>query len=82
MNELRGMNEIKEDELQEIKEDDEGVLLLNSLFFRLLFILAILTGEEDDKDVALADEVLHFGTNCPSCNAPCETNMKVTSTLN
>nr|CAG4640886.1 EOG090X06TU [Eulimnadia texana] len=27
----------------------------------------------------LENEVLHFGTNCPSCNAPCETNMKVTN---
>jgi zinc finger protein len=36
----------------------------------------------DDNDASpdtLADEVLHFGTNCPSCNAPCETNMKLTS---
>nr|SVE76406.1 EOG090X06TU [Daphnia longispina] len=38
--------------------------------------------EADDNDASpdtLADEVLHFGTNCPSCNAPCETNMKLTS---
>ena len=27
----------------------------------------------------LAEEVLHFPTNCPDCNAPAETNMKVTS---
>nr|CAG4650178.1 EOG090X06TU [Sida crystallina] len=27
----------------------------------------------------LENEVLQFGTNCPSCNTPCETNMKVTN---
>ena len=27
---------------------------------------------------SLGDEVLTFGTNCPDCNAPCDTNMKVT----
>lgn len=26
-------------------------------------------------------EVLQFSTNCPECNAPCETNMKMTSIL-
>ena len=26
----------------------------------------------------LKEEVLHFPTNCPDCNAPAETNMKVT----
>jgi len=26
----------------------------------------------------LEEEVLHFDTNCPSCNAPAQTNMKVT----
>lgn len=26
-------------------------------------------------------EVLSFPTNCPDCNAPCETNMKMTSIL-
>jgi len=31
----------------------------------------------DEK--ALKEEVLHFPTNCPDCNAPAETNMKVTS---
>nr|CAG4641721.1 EOG090X06TU [Eurycercus lamellatus] len=37
--------------------------------------------EEADSLTAekLEDEVLHFGTNCPSCNTPCETNMKITS---
>ncbi|CAG0919626.1 unnamed protein product [Notodromas monacha] len=30
------------------------------------------------KDENLRDEVLMFRTNCPECNAPCETNMKVT----
>jgi zinc finger protein len=33
---------------------------------------APLAGEE------LRNEVLQFPTNCPECNAPCETNMKVT----
>lgn len=27
----------------------------------------------------IKDEVLQFTTNCPECNAPCFTNMKVTS---
>lgn len=27
----------------------------------------------------LQEEVLHFATNCPSCNAPAETNMKMTN---
>jgi len=42
-------------------------------------------GEEEsaendtNEDFNLEDEVLHFGTNCSNCNAPCETNMKVTS---
>lgn len=27
----------------------------------------------------LNTEVLQFGTNCPNCNSPCETNMKVTN---
>ena len=26
----------------------------------------------------LVEEVLHFPTNCPDCNAPAETNMKMT----
>ena len=34
--------------------------------------------EEDDGDPVGADEVLSFPTNCPECNAPAETNMKVT----
>ncbi|CAF1332595.1 unnamed protein product [Adineta steineri] len=34
-----------------------------------------LTSEEIE---ALKDEVLVFQTNCSSCNAPCDTNMKVT----
>ena len=34
---------------------------------------------EDLSGEKLEGEVLCFGTNCPSCNAPCETNMKVTS---
>jgi aldehyde:ferredoxin oxidoreductase len=39
------------------------------------------TAENDESHDTLADEVLHFGTNCPSCNAPCETNMKLTSKI-
>lgn len=31
-----------------------------------------------EKADALKDEVLIFSTNCPYCNAPCDTNMKVT----
>lgn len=27
----------------------------------------------------LEGEVFGFNTNCPACNAPCQTNMKVTS---
>jgi len=30
------------------------------------------------KSDLLKDEVLTFQTNCPECNAPCDTNMKVT----
>nr|CAG4634805.1 EOG090X06TU [Alona affinis] len=54
---------IYEEELKEIAEEEENV------------------SEGEDKLTAekLEDEVLHFGTNCPSCNSPCETNMKVTS---
>lgn len=26
-----------------------------------------------------ADEVMSFRTNCPDCDAPCDTNMKMTS---
>jgi len=38
------------------------------------------SGEADATDpLNLQDEVLHFGTNCSNCNAPCETNMKITS---
>lgn len=29
----------------------------------------------------IESEVLTFPTNCPECNSPCETNMKVTSIL-
>nr|SVE73578.1 EOG090X06TU [Daphnia atkinsoni] len=53
----------KEEELREIKEEEEN----NAV-----------TGDNATPET-LADEVLHFGTNCPSCNAPCETNMKLTS---
>ena len=31
----------------------------------------------NDKDVNLVEEVLSFPTNCPDCNAPATTNMKV-----
>lgn len=34
---------------------------------------------EDDK---LQEEVLEFSTNCPACNAPCQTNMKLTKIPN
>ena len=36
-------------------------------------------GDDEDDDNAVAkDEILRFPTNCPDCNAPAETNMKVT----
>nr|CAG4643983.1 EOG090X06TU [Lepidurus arcticus] len=35
--------------------------------------------EEDLSGEKLENEVLHFGTNCSNCNAPCETNMKMTN---
>lgn len=35
------------------------------------------TDEQDDVPQSLTDEVLTFPTNCPSCNSPCETNMKL-----
>jgi len=41
-----------------------------------------LAQEEETKPLdeeALKEEVLRFPTNCPDCNAPAETNMKVTS---
>lgn len=33
---------------------------------------------EHQKPIDLENEVLTFPTNCPECNAPCTTNMKVT----
>nr|CAG4649358.1 EOG090X06TU [Scapholeberis mucronata]SVE93639.1 EOG090X06TU [Scapholeberis mucronata] len=54
---------IYEDELKQIKEEEEEEEKETN----------------EETDVAFQDEVLHFGTNCPSCNAPCETNMKITS---
>ena len=30
------------------------------------------------KDDSIQDEILIFSTNCPSCDSPCDTNMKVT----
>ena len=35
--------------------------------------------EQIDPDSFAKDEVLQFNTNCPNCNSPCFTNMKVTS---
>nr|SVE85516.1 EOG090X06TU [Daphnia pulicaria] len=57
---------IYEEELKEIKEEEEEEQEETQ-------------AENDESHDTLADEVLHFGTNCPSCNAPCETNMKLTS---
>nr|CAG4647076.1 EOG090X06TU [Megafenestra aurita]SVE92411.1 EOG090X06TU [Megafenestra aurita] len=54
---------IYEDELKQIKEEDETEQ----------------DNEKDENTDLLTDEVLHFGTNCPSCNVPCQTNMKVTN---
>lgn len=44
---------------------------------RLLGIYSDENNAEQGKD-NLKDEVLQFPTNCPQCNAPCMTNMKVT----
>ncbi|KAL8586080.1 hypothetical protein ACOMHN_065424 [Nucella lapillus] len=30
-----------------------------------------------DQEFDTTNEVMHFPTNCPNCNAPCETNMKL-----
>jgi zinc finger protein len=35
--------------------------------------------EARDAENSLKDEVLTFGTNCPFCEAPCDTHMKVTN---
>lgn len=35
--------------------------------------------ENADPSEFQKDEILIFKTNCPSCNAPCDTNMKVTN---
>lgn len=47
--------------------------------------LGILNDEDDedfedqvDPNQIKKDEILNFGTNCPNCNAPCETHMKLT----
>jgi len=44
---------------------------------------AVLKEEEEEEDrlteEKLQEEVLHFETNCPSCNAPARTNMKITT---
>jgi zinc finger protein len=32
-----------------------------------------------DAENSIKDEILTFGTNCPFCEAPCDTNMKVTN---
>ena len=34
--------------------------------------------EKEADNQVTKDEVLRFPTNCPECNAPAETNMKVT----
>nr|SVE75146.1 EOG090X06TU [Daphnia dolichocephala] len=57
---------IYEEELKKIKEEEEEEST------------HAVTGDNETPE-SLADEVLRFGTNCPSCNAPCETNMKLTS---
>lgn len=37
------------------------------------------SADEGKYNKSLKDEVLQFQTNCPDCNAPCFTNMKLTS---
>lgn len=46
---------------------------------KLLGIYKNEEADEENKDKNLKDEVLQFATNCPHCNAPCFTNMKVTA---
>lgn len=42
-------------------------------------IAATTTTETNETELdTIKDEVLIFSTNCPSCDAPCDTNMKVT----
>ena len=47
-------------------------------------------GKEEKEEAVLGtkskgfdttNEVMHFQTNCPHCNSPCETNMKLVSIL-
>lgn len=56
---------IFDEELQQVREEEDEDQAAHE--------------NEDLAGAALENEVLTFGTNCPSCNAPCETNMKVTN---
>ncbi|KAJ0169383.1 hypothetical protein K1T71_014970 [Dendrolimus kikuchii] len=42
-------------------------------------LLTPMSPDECSYDQLSADEVLRFRTNCPDCNAPADTNMKITS---
>jgi zinc finger protein len=44
-------------------------------------LLCIYEPENAPENNELKDEVLQFGTNCPNCNSPAFTNMKVTRML-
>jgi len=35
--------------------------------------------DTENESKSIQDEVLTFKTNCPDCNSPCDTNMKVTN---
>nr|CAG4646285.1 EOG090X06TU [Macrothrix elegans] len=54
---------IYDEELKQIPEEEEEEKVATT---------------ENKTEESLQDEVLQFGTNCPSCDSPCETNMKMT----
>lgn len=78
---------IYQEELKAISEEDESsgdiyaqmTLPTNIIDIEMFSLEDSEEAQEKPAAEDLKDEVLQFGTNCPSCNAPCETNMKVTS---
>ena len=80
---------IFDEELQQVREEEDEDQAAHGIFRerkkkskRNNPTLAFEKKKAENEDLAgaaLENEVLTFGTNCPSCNAPCETNMKVTS---